>query len=104
VYAGFDLMVIPSRSEEGPICLYEAWLMGVPVVASNAKVLDERIKDGETGIFFQSEDSADLANKILFMYRNRDIAARIRNAGLQEAVHHSVEHYVKDLQNLYASL
>ncbi len=104
VYAGFDLMVIPSRGEEGPICLYEAWLTGLPVVASNARVMDERIRDGETGIFFESENSEDLAEKILQIYKNPEMKARIRDGGLQEVSAHSVERYLHSLRQLYTTL
>jgi glycosyltransferase involved in cell wall biosynthesis len=104
VYACFDLMVIPSRSEEGPICLYEAWLMGVPVVASNAHVLDERVRDGDTGIFFESENSEDLAEKVTLAYWNTEIATRISDGGLREVVRHSVKNYLNSLREMYLSL
>lgn len=103
-YASFDVMVIPSRSEEGPICLYEAWLAGLPVVASNARVLNERIRDGETGILFESENAEHLAGKILLVYENRGIASRIKAGGMQEAQMHSVDRYRSSLCDLYASL
>ncbi|ABB33096.1 glycosyl transferase group 1 [Geobacter metallireducens RCH3] len=103
-YAQFDMMVIPSRSEEGPICLYEAWMMGLPVVASNAPVLNERIRDGETGILFQSDEPCDLAEKIYSVCRNPDVAAHIRAGGSCEAARHTVERYRGDLRDVYLSL
>ncbi len=103
-YARFDMMVIPSRSEEGPICLYEAWMMGLPVVASNAPVLNERIRDGETGLFFQSDDHRDLAEKILSVCHNPGVAAHIREGGLREAARHTVEQYLENLRAVYRSL
>jgi glycosyltransferase involved in cell wall biosynthesis len=103
-YAQFDMMVIPSRSEEGPICLYEAWMMGLAVVASNAPVLDERIRDGETGLLFQSEDPNDLAEKILSVYTDPILAARIRDGGSQEGARHTVDHYLASLKEIYRSL
>lgn len=103
-YAQFDMMVIPSRSEEGPICLYEAWMMGLPVVASDAPVLNERIRDGETGILFQSENPSDLAEKICSVYCNPDVAAHIREGGGREAERHTVERYRSDLREVYLSV
>jgi glycosyltransferase involved in cell wall biosynthesis len=103
-YNMFDLMVIPSRSEEGPITLYESWAMGIPVVASNAPVLDERIRDGETGIFFQSENHAELAEKILLAYRDSELVSRIREGGAREAEQLSVERHLADLRDMYRSL
>lgn len=104
VYSAFDVMVIPSRSEEGPICLYEAWMMNLPVVASNAPVLNERVSDGETGILFQSDDPRDLAEKILRVSQDKNLAAHLRGEGFREAANHSLERYLVNLRRIYASL
>jgi glycosyltransferase involved in cell wall biosynthesis len=104
VYAGFDVMVIPSRSEAGPMCLYEAWTMGLPVVASNAPVLDEIIADGVTGLLFESENPQDLADKVLSLYEDAGLRERIKAAGSREVVDRSVDRYLERLTVLYASL
>ncbi|HTP65133.1 MAG TPA: glycosyltransferase family 4 protein [Geobacteraceae bacterium] len=103
-YIQFDIMTIPSRSEEGPICLYEAWTMGLPVVASDAPVLNERIRDGETGLLFRSGSPEDLAEKILLLYNDAGLSARIREGGLREAGCRTVAGFRSNLREIYLSL
>jgi len=104
VYAGFDLMVIPSRSEAGPMCLYEAWTMGLPVIASNAPVLDEIIADRETGLLFASENPRDLAEQIISLHEDVGLRERIAAAGSREVADRSVDKYLARLTELYAAL
>ncbi len=104
VYSMFDVMVIPSRSEEGPICLYEAWMMNLPVVASDAPVLNERIRDGETGMLFHSDDPQHLVEKILRLSRDRELAKHLKIEGSREAANHSLDQYLVRLREIYASL
>lgn len=101
VYSDMDVMVIPSRAEEGPISLYEAWAMQIPVVASNAPVLDERIQHGETGVHFQSENSADLAEKIVLLAQNHTLAERIVKGGAEQVRPLTSAAYVRQLEKIY---
>ena len=104
VYAEFDVMVIPSRSEAGPMCLYEAWTMGLPVIASNAPVLNEIIRDGVTGILFESQNPEDLAEKILTAYRDTGLVEKLRTESSRKVANHSIGNYLAQLRNLYSSL
>ncbi len=104
VYKQFDLMVIPSRSEEGPISLFEAWAIGIPVVASDAPVLDERIVDGQTGRFFCSEDHVSLANTILELAHDKALRARLSENGLEQSHKYTFDRYHQSLYQLYSQL
>jgi glycosyltransferase involved in cell wall biosynthesis len=101
IYAEFDLMVIPSRSEEGPICLYEAWALKLPVLASDAPVLNGRIKDRQTGVFFKSGDPKDLAEKIVEICRDQELREHIASVGGQQIENLTVARYWSQLQKLY---
>lgn len=103
-YADFDLMVIPSRSEAGPMCLYEAWAMGLPVVASDAPVLNELIRDRVTGVLFTSEDAGDLALKIQELAGDLPLRERLIAEGWGEVANHSIEKYLLNLKEIYESL
>lgn len=104
VYAEFDVMVIPSRSEAGPMCLYEAWTMGLPVIASNAPVLNEIIRDGVTGMLFESENPEDLARKILVASRDVALMEKIKAESDCEVANHSIDKYLVKLRDMYLSL
>lgn len=58
---GFDVFVLPSRSEGIPRCLMEAMVAGVPIVASDIPGCRYLVKDGETGLLFQVDNPMSLA-------------------------------------------
>ena len=55
-YAGFDAVVIFSRSEAGPLCLFEALATGVPVVSSPVGWSPLLLRDGENGHLVDNVD------------------------------------------------
>lgn len=103
-YAGFDALVIPSRAEEGPICLYEAWMMGVPVVASDAPVIDTRIADRRTGLLFPTEDVAGLAARVRELWASERLRQELVANGMEAAAPLTARHYLERLSQLYADL
>ncbi|MFA4942866.1 MAG: glycosyltransferase [Patescibacteria group bacterium] len=59
-----DLFVLPSLWEGLGIVLLEAGLAGLPVLASRVDGICEVVKDGQTGILFNSGDKMDLVLKL----------------------------------------
>lgn len=58
-----DLLVVPSLwYENSPLVIQEAYVVGVPVVASDLGALPEKVQDGITGRLFPPGDSAALAS------------------------------------------
>lgn len=57
---GFDVFVLPSRTEGLSIALLEACASGLAVVASAVGGNPEIVRDGETGLLFASDDGAGL--------------------------------------------
>lgn len=58
------IFVLPSRHETAPMVVSEAMAVGTPVVASRVAGVPHMISDGVTGLLFQSENVAELADKI----------------------------------------
>ncbi len=57
-----DALVVPSLwYENSPLVIQEAYVMGVPVLASNLGALPEKVIDGKTGRLFPPGDSSALA-------------------------------------------
>ncbi len=75
-----DICVFPSRYDSSPYACLEAMSRGAAVVASNAGGIPEYIEDGLSGILFQSEDSEDLAIKIIELGNNQAQLKRIRSS------------------------
>lgn len=67
-----DLFILPSRYEGLPISLLEAMSANVPVIASNISGSNDLIKHNQNGLLFESENHSDLADKILYLYNNKE--------------------------------
>jgi len=64
VYAGFDLVALPSSSEGMPLTVIEAMAAARPVVASNVGGVPEVVVDGVTGIVVPAGDREALAEAL----------------------------------------
>lgn len=78
-----DICVFPSRYDSSPYACLEAMSRGAAVIASNAGGIPEYVEDGLSGILFQSEDSADLARKIIELGSNKAQLEKIRSSASQ---------------------
>lgn len=76
-----DLFVRPSRSEGMGNAFAEALAAGLPVVGTNVGGIPDIIIDQKTGLFAKTDDSADLAEKIIFVLRNEKFARNLADAG-----------------------
>jgi len=65
LYNMCDVFCMPSRFEAYGLVFAEALAFGLPCVARNAYAMKEIIKDGETGYLINSDDTDELADKML---------------------------------------
>ena len=73
----FDIFVMPSISEGLGLSVMEAQAAGLPVVASRVGGIPALIKDGETGVLFESRDSAGLAKAVVDLLQNPEWAKEL---------------------------
>jgi len=58
-----DALIVPSLwVENSPLVIQEAYIMGVPVIASELGALPEKVEAGKTGYLFPAGDSKALAD------------------------------------------
>lgn len=76
-------LVLPSRREGAGYVLIEAMAAGLPVAASRLECIAEYVKDGQTGLLVPPMDIALLADAILKIMRDGDMARNMGTAGLQ---------------------
>lgn len=76
-----DVVLMCSKSEGFGRVTVEAMLFGKPVIGAYAGGTKEIIRDNENGLYYESENSIDLAEKIMFFYNNRKKIAEYGSNG-----------------------
>ncbi len=105
ILASLDLFVLPSVSEGLGRSIIEAMAMEKAVVATNAGGIPEVVKDRETGILVPVRNPIALAEAIIELLNNKDLAFKMGKAGrrLVESKF-NLNINVEKIQKLYLSL
>jgi glycosyltransferase involved in cell wall biosynthesis len=99
-----DVFVIPSLSEGGPITLFEAMRMRKPVVATPVGLISEVLQDGESGFIVPLKDPDQMAQKILMLLNDPELALKMGEKGWHSSQGFDMSHYVRRLEEIYRSL
>ena len=102
--SGADLFVLPSRYEGLPISLLEAMASKLPVIASNISGSNDLIKHGENGLLFESENHFELADKIIYLYNNREEMNKLAQDAYEHVQGFDISVMCKNYIELYKSL
>jgi glycosyltransferase involved in cell wall biosynthesis len=102
VYADLDVVTLTSMNEGSPVALIEALASARPVVSTAVGGVSEVVIDGTTGLTVPAADRAALAEAILRLLREPDLANRLAAAGR----HHVYPRYdstrlVDDVRKMY---
>ena len=96
-----DVLVVPSIwPENSPLVIREAFLAGVPVVASNIGGIPEAVKDGRNGLLFCAGDVDDLHRVLARFLNEPDLLSKLR-AGIGRV--QTIEEDVRLTRHLYDS-
>jgi hypothetical protein len=85
--AAADLFLMPSiiaddgQMEGIPVALMEALASELPVVATRLSGIPELVEDGVTGLLVDPEDWDQIADSILRLVRDQELARRLGRAG-----------------------
>lgn len=77
-----DCFVRPSLSEGLGNVFLEAMAAEVPVIGTPVGGIPDFLVDKETGLFCEPGNPADIAEKIMLILADRDLAGRLKNNGL----------------------
>lgn len=75
-YSFLDVLVLTSIREAQPLVILEAWVAGVPAVATKVGNIPEML-DYDERILSPSKDGESLAESIMFLYNNPDEVKKI---------------------------
>ena len=105
-YDSIDIVVVPSTEKESfGLVATEAMLSKKPVVAANHGGLSEIIIDGETGFFFEPNNSVDLNIQLEKLINNSDLRSSFGINGLKRVNENfSAEKYVSNIKSIYIEL
>jgi len=100
-----DICVLSSHTEGHSITLIEAMAAGLPCIATAVGGNPEVVEDGVTGFLVPYKNSQALAEKVLFMIRNPDLARTMGEAGRSRAKERfNIVQTVKQYTELYRKL
>jgi len=101
LYRSIDVLVVPSLVNDSlPTTVIEAYLHGVPVIASTRGGLPELVDHGRTGLLFDPARPAAMAAAIGTFLADRTLAARMKPAVVERARPFSVERMRSDYLQL----
>ncbi|MCR4314010.1 MAG: glycosyltransferase family 4 protein [Candidatus Uhrbacteria bacterium] len=94
-----DAVIVPSICyENSPTVIYEAYLVGVPVIASRIGGIPELVMEGETGLLVRPGDERDLVRAMKEIHEGRDAWWAKGDAIRAQAQKYSIKHYVDQLE------
>jgi len=97
-----DIMALPSHREPCALVYIEAALSARPIVACRAGGAVESVADGETGLLVPVQNAPELAQAILTLLDNRDLATKLGQAGRERARDvFSWERFTSTLEGVY---
>jgi glycosyltransferase involved in cell wall biosynthesis len=105
INAGSDIVVLTSFNEGTPVSLIEAQAAGKPVVSTRVGGIEDVVKDNETGLLSDINDTATFAENLLKMAENKELRCKFGKAGEEYVTtRYSYRRLVKDMSNLYNEL
>ncbi len=97
-----DYLILPSIwPENAPLVIDEAYLNNVPCIVSNIGGMAERVDNGVNGLHFKVGDAQDLASKMEYVAKNRNIREKfVKNIPRVK----TIEDNADELMNIYKSI
>ncbi len=100
---GADIAVLPTllegmRDSSSPLKMFDYMAVGMPIIASNAKIFKE-ILTPENALFFEENNSKDLADKIIYLSKNEELAKKIGQKAFEDSKKYS---YEKRAEKIYS--
>ncbi len=99
-----NIFVLPSRSEGQSSALTEAMASGLPCVASRTGGNIDMIVHGETGLLFEREDATGLAECLITVAKDQNLAKQVAENGRKFARQYGMDEMTTKMLDLYETL
>ena len=101
----FDVFVLSSVTEGISLTLLEAMASGLPVVVTNVGGNPEVVVDGETGFLVPPKNPEKMAEAIITLLKNKELAKKMGVAGRKRVEEKfSLERMVREYEEIYRNL
>lgn len=113
IYAGFrkdipaimqaiDLLILPSKVEGFGYVLIEAMAAAKPVVATNVSSIPEIVKHGETGFLVPVHQPEKLANAIVTILKDENLAVLMGQNGRERMLENfTIERMISQIESIF---
>ena len=96
-----DVMLSAPKVDNMPVSLIEAMNAGLLVISSRVGGVPYMIDDRENGLLFQSDNDAELAEKMMWVVEHPHESSHITNQAFQSVKKYSWEHVRNQLFSVY---
>jgi glycosyltransferase involved in cell wall biosynthesis len=104
-YSAANIFVVPSYYEPFGLVAIEGLACKVPLIASKVGGLAAIAQNEKNGLLFEPHNALDLKNKILSIYKSKELADKLTTNAYQTVLEkYSWEKIAKDISNIYDSL
>lgn len=101
VYAGIDVLVVPSLWYDFPLIIHEAFASQTPVITTNLGGMAESVQHEVSGLLFERGSVPDLARQMRRIVEEPGLLTHLRS-GLPPVK--TIQEEVRDLESIYRSL
>lgn len=95
------VFAMPSPAELQCLAMLEAMASGQPVVAVKAGALHELCQDGRNGFLCETDDDADMAEKLLRILQDEKLRATMSKESLAVAKMHDAVSVIEQFEQIY---
>ena len=99
-----DIFVNTNRIDNTPVSLIEACAMGIPVVTTNVGGVPDLLKDGETGLLVPDDDDKAMAEAVIRLLTESNLADRLSANGRRLAKRFAWEQVRPQWEQLFSTI
>ncbi|MBL7130405.1 MAG: glycosyltransferase family 4 protein [Candidatus Omnitrophica bacterium] len=104
IISSFDVLVLTSLWEGLPIVFLEAMAGRKPIVATNIDGNSEVVDDGVNGFLVNPRDSYVLADRIIYLFKNRNLSLQMGEKGRSFLnKEYELKHMISRIDSFYLS-
>lgn len=81
IYSKIDVLVCPSREDMLPLVCAEAMMNSIPCIMSAGVGMTSYVRDGKDALLFETENYAELSERMIWCEQNREKLMRIGKRG-----------------------